>query len=250
MKKRIFSLLLSAFMVVGLAGCGSTQEPESAGDSSEAQTSAPVQTEESTEAAAGDTSGDAAPEQTEDGKSLVVYFSMPETTNPDNMNAEEEYSTVVIDGEVLGNTQYVAYVIQENTGADIFRIEPVTPYPMNHAELEEVATEEKRNNAMPEIAAQVDNIEQYETIFLGYPNWYADMPRIIYSFLEQYDLSGKTIIPFVTSGGSGFSNTISTITDLEPDADVITDGLSISRTAVQDAEQEIIQWVTDLGYAK
>lgn len=246
MKKRIFSLILGVFMVMGLSACGSTQEP----DSSEVQTPAPVQTEESTEATAGETSEDAVSEQTGDGKSLVVYFSMPETTNPDNMNAEEEYSTVVIDGEVLGNTQYVAYVIQENTGADIFRIEPVTPYPMNHAELEEVATEEKRNNAMPEIAAQVENIEQYETIFFGYPNWYADMPRIIYSFLEQYDLSGKTIIPFVTSGGSGFSNTISTIANLEPDANVETDGFSISRTAVQDAEQEIIQWVNDLGYAK
>ncbi|WP_455683650.1 flavodoxin [Thomasclavelia sp.] len=224
MKKRIFSLILGVFMVMGLSACGNTQQQ----DSSETAVS----------------------KQTGDGKSLIVYFSMPETTNPDNMNAEEEYSTVVIDGEVLGNTQYVAYVIQENTGADIFRIEPITPYPMNHEELEEVATKEKRNNAMPEIAAQVENIEQYETIFIGYPNWYADMPRIIYNFLEQYDLSGKTIIPFVTSGGSGFSNTISTIADLEPDANVETDGFSISRTAVQDAEQEIIQWVNDLGYAK
>lgn len=83
-----------------------------------------------------------------------------------------------------------------------------------------------------------------------YPNWYADMPRIIYSFLDQYDLSGKTIVPFVTSGGSGFSNTISTIADLEPDAEVITDGLSISRNVVQDAEEDIVQWVEDLGYAK
>lgn len=202
MKKRIFSLILGVFMVMGLSACGNTQQQ--------------------------DTSEAAVSKQTGDGKSLIVYFSMPETTNPDNMNAEAEYSTVVIDGEVLGNTQYVAYVIQENTGADIFRIEPVNPYPMNHEELEEVATKEKRNNAMPEIAAQVENIEQYETIFIGYPNWYADMPRIIYSFLEQYDLSGKTIIPFVTSGGSGFSNTISTIADLEPDANVETDGFSIS----------------------
>lgn len=76
------------------------------------------------------------------------------------------------------------------------------------------------------------------------------MPRIIYSFLEQYDLSGKTIVPFVTSGGSGFSNTIQTITEQEPDATVVTDGLSISRTEVQDAEQEIIQWVNELGYSK
>ena len=76
------------------------------------------------------------------------------------------------------------------------------------------------------------------------------MPRIIYSFLDQYDLSGKTIVPFVTSGGSGFSNTINTIADSEPDAEVITDGLSISRNVVQDAEEDIVQWVKDLGYAK
>ncbi|VYU58545.1 flavodoxin [Eubacterium callanderi] len=230
MKKRIFSLLMSGLLVLGLTACGTTQESP---------------TNENTESSAGTDS-----EQTVDGKSLVVYFSMPETTNPENMNAEEEYSTVVIDGEVLGNTQYVAYVIQENTGADIFRIEPVTPYPMDHGELEEVATEEKRNNAMPEITAEVENLEQYDTIFLWYPNWYADMPRIIYSFLEQYDLSGKTIVPFVTSGGSGFSNTIQTIAEQEPDATVVTDGLYISRTEVQDAEQEIIQWVNELGYSK
>lgn len=76
------------------------------------------------------------------------------------------------------------------------------------------------------------------------------MPRIIYSFLDQYDLSGKTIVPFVTSGGSGFSNTISTIADLEPDANVITDGLSISRNVVQDAEADIIEWVEGLGLSK
>lgn len=255
MKKRIFTLMLSVLLVLGLVACGNKQEDEPAGN---AESESVVSThpeenaepEESTEPKEEGSSEGTSAEQTGDGKTLIVYFSMPETTNPDNMNAEEEYSTVVIDGEVLGNTQYVAYVIQEDTGADIFRIEPVTPYPMAHAELEEVATEEKRNDAMPEIAAEVENIEQYDTIFLGYPNWYADMPRIIYSFLDQYDLSGKTIVPFVTSGGSGFSNTISTIADLEPDANVITDGLSISRNVVQDAEADIIEWVEGLGLSK
>lgn len=255
MKKRIFTLMLSVFLALGLVACGNKQEDEPAGNAESepvvsTQMEENAEPEESTEPKEEESSEGTSAEQTGDGKTLVVYFSMPETTNPDNMNAEEEYSTVVIDGEVLGNTQYVAYVIQENTGADIFRIEPVTPYPMDHAELEEVATEEKRNDAMPEIAAEVGNIEQYDTIFLGYPNWYADMPRIIYSFLDQYDLSGKTIVPFVTSGGSGFSNTISTIADLEPDANVITDGLSISRNVVQDAEADIIEWVEGLGLSK
>ena len=74
------------------------------------------------------------------------------------------------------------------------------------------------------------------------------MPRILYSFFNDYDLSGKTVIPFVTSGGSGFSNTISTIEELEPEADVITDGFSVSRNTVQDAENDIIEWLKKLGY--
>lgn len=173
MKKRIFTLTLSVFLVFALAACGNNQAEKSTG-SAEPDSGITSQTEEDVEPEVSEESSEETDSvQTGNEKMLVVYFSMPETTNPDNMNAEEEYSTVVIDGEVLGNTQYVAYVIQENTGADIFRIEPVTPYPMDHAELEEVATEEKRNDAMPEISAEVENIEQYDTIFLGYPNWLA-----------------------------------------------------------------------------
>ena len=130
-------------------------------------------------------------------KNLVVYFSMPETTEPENMSREEELSTVIIDGEVLGNTQYVAYIIAENTGADIFRIEPVTPYPLNHSELEDIAQKEQSENFRPEIAGTVENMEQYDIIFFGFPNWYYDMPMIMYSFLDQYDLAGKTVVPFI-----------------------------------------------------
>ena len=181
-------------------------------------------------------------------KSLVVYFSMPATTEPENMSREEGLSTVVIDGEVLGNTQYVAYIIAENTGADIFRIEPVTPYPLDHSELEDIAQKEQSENFRPEIAGTVENIEQYDTIFFGFPNWYYDMPMIMYSFLDQYDLAGKTVVPFVTSGASGFSDSINTIKGMEPDADVVTDGLSILRNVVQDSESDIIEWLTEKGF--
>lgn len=170
---------------------------------------------------------------------------MPETSEPDNMTDEEANSTVVIDGEVLGNTQYMAYVIAENSGADIFRIEPETPYPTDHDTLVDLAAEEQDADARPAIKDQIENIADYDTIFLGYPNWWGDMPMILYSFLEQYDLSGKTVIPFNTHGGSGFSNTINTIRFLEPDADVL-DGLFISRNHIQDAEAEIVEWVNGL----
>lgn len=184
-------------------------------------------------------------ENTGDSKTLVVYFSMPETTEPENMTEEEANSTVVIDGEVLGNTQYMAYVIAENTGADIFRIEPEISYPTDHDTLVDLAAEEQDNNARPAIKDRIENLADYDTVFLGYPNWWGDMPMILYTFLEQYDFSGKTVIPFNTHGGSGFSNTISTIRSMEPSADVL-DGLSISRNRIQDAEQEIIDWVNGL----
>lgn len=184
------------------------------------------------------------------GKTLVVYFSVPETDKPDNMTQEEDNSVVVIDGEVLGNTQYVADVIKDNTGADLFRIEPKTPYTTNHSELVDLAKEEQNSNARPEIKDSIENFEQYDTVFVGYPNWWGDMPMILYTFFDTYDFSGKTIIPFNTHGGSGFSDTINTIKELEPDANVNDDGYTVSRNDVQEAEPEIIVWLGDLGYSK
>lgn len=170
-------------------------------------------------------------------KTLVVYFSQPD---------DVDNSTVVINGETLGNTQYMAYVIQKNTGANIFRIVPETPYPTSHSELVDLAREEQRNGTRPAFAGEIENFSEYETIFVGYPNWWSDMPMIMYTFFDAYDFSGKTIIPFNTHGGSGFSNTISTIRNLEPNAEVLN-GLSISRNNIQDAEQDIIDWLQELG---
>lgn len=187
----------------------------------------------------------AAPSTPSNSKILVAYFSMPETTDPDNMTTEEDNSVVVIDGEVLGNTQYMAYVIQEATGADIFRIEPQTPYPTDHETLVDLASEEQDENARPAIRERVTNMDDYDVVFIGYPIWWSDMPMILYSFFDEYDLSGKTIIPFSTHGGSSFAGTPRTIQRLEPDA-VMLDGLTISRNSIQDARQEIIDWVNGL----
>ena len=243
--KKFIALCLSLLMTATiLSACGTSQaDNSSAAESNSQRSEAGTETVNSNETEDSDNM-----DSNLSAKSLVVYFSMPETTEPDNMSREEELSTVVIDGEVLGNTQYVALVIAENTGADIFRIEPVTPYPMDHSALEEIAQQEQRDDARPEIVGTVEDMEQYDIVFFGFPNWYYDMPQIMYSFLDQYDLSGKTIVPFVTSGGSGFSNSISEIAEMEPEAEVITDGLSISRNVVQDSEQDIIQWLTDKGF--
>lgn len=247
--KKLTALFLSLMLVFSLAACGKTQNvsgqvtSNSAVESKEPETSAQSGTESQEENRPGNS-------DSAEGKTLVVYFSMPETADPDNMTQDEEQSTVIIDGEVLGNTQYVAYVIQENTSADIFRIEPETPYPTDHDTLVNLAAEEQDNNARPALKSIIENLDQYDTIFVGYPNWWGDMPMILYSFFDEHNFSGKTIVPFNTHGGSGFSNSISTIAELEPETVVNEDGFTESRNNVQDAEPDIIAWLENLGYAK
>ena len=141
--RKLFGLCVSFLLVSAMfSGCGASPSSNNPAAGSGKQ-----QSEENTETTLSNET-----EDTENmgsnstAKNLVVYFSMPETTEPENMSREEELSTVVIDGEVLGNTQYVAYIIAENTEADIFRIEPVTPYPPDHSELEDIEQHEAKNN--------------------------------------------------------------------------------------------------------
>lgn len=190
---------------------------------------------------------DAQPTQNQESKVLVAYFSMPETTNPNNMTTEEDNSVVVINGEVLGNTQYMAQVIQRATNADIYRIEPQNPYPTDHTTLVAQAREEQDQDTRPAIKDSISNFDSYDTIFVGYPIWWGDLPQILYTFFDTYDFSGKTVIPFSTHGGSSFAGTPATIQRLEPGATML-DGLTISRNSIQDAEQEIISWVNGLNY--
>lgn len=156
-------------------------------------------------------------------------------------------SRVAVDGEVLGNNQYIAQIIRQQVGGDLFPIETVQEYPATHEPLLDFAYEEKADNARPELATQIENLDSYDVIFLGFPNWNADLPMPLYTFLEEYDFSGKTIIPFTTHGGSGFSRTIQTISELQPNATVILDGLSISRNSVPDAEIDVVNWLNGLG---
>lgn len=224
MKKRILILTLCVIVMasLGLTACSNNEPASVEGNNTAAQ------------------SDDTENTVSKDAKSLVVYFSVPD--NEDNSYVEK-------DGERLGNTQYMAQVIQENTGADIFRIEPTVPYPTNHEELLEAAQEEIRTDARPEIEGTIENFDSYDVVFVGYPNWNADMPYIMYTFFETYGFSGKTIIPFMTHGGSGFSGTPETIAELEPDADMLS-GKEISRNSIEGAEQEIIDWIEEIGLLK
>ena len=106
-----------------------------------------------------------------------------------------------------------------------------------------------RTNARPEIEGTIEDFDSYDVVFVGYPNWNGDMPYILYTFFESYDFSGKTIVPFNTHGGSGFSRTQETIAELTPDASML-EGKSISRNSIESAEQEIIDWLNSIGMLK
>lgn len=182
----------------------------------------------------------------EEKKSLVVYFSIPETTNPENMTTDEANSTVVIDGKVYGNTQYVAMIIEENTGADSFRLEPKEAYTTDHKALVQLAEIEKKEHARPELLSEIENFDQYTTIYVGYPIWFADMPMILYSFFDTYNFDDKTIILFSTHGGSGLAGTVEKVKEIEPNANVVDNAFTTSRNDVENVKQELISWLASL----
>ena len=170
-------------------------------------------------------------------KVLVAYFS----------RTGEQYSVGTIK---KGNTEIIAEMIASKTGGDTFEIKVANDnYPKAYKDLINYAQTEKRNNERPAIAGKV-NIADYDVIFVGYPNWWGDMPMPVYTFLESYDFSGKTVIPFCTHEGSGLSGTesnVKTVTKTD-----VKKGLAIYGHTAQnnrtEADKKVSQWLKDLGF--
>lgn len=165
-------------------------------------------------------------------KTLIAYYS----------RRGQNYVAGAIKNLHVGNTEVVAKKIQEITGADLFEIDTVKPYPQDYTETTDVAMTEKRENARPELTKSVDNMDQYNVIYLGYPNWWNTFPMAVFTFLESYDFSGKTIIPFCTHEGSGIGNSERDINKLCPKANVIK-GLALKGSSVGKADNEISNWL-------
>lgn len=180
------------------------------------------------------------------GKSLVVYFSVPET---DGVDALSGASRILSGGKVMGNTQYIAVIISEATGSDLFEIKTVHTYPGSHKALIDAAKVEIDNNARPKLATHIKNLKDYDVVFVGFPNWWYDMPMPLYSFFDEYDFGGKTVIPFCTHGGSRFSGAIKTIRELEPKATVL-DGYAIARDRVPESKDGVLKWLEKIRMKK
>ncbi|MBQ9394154.1 MAG: flavodoxin [Proteobacteria bacterium] len=226
-------------MIFGLTGCSSpqtsnAQTPQNAAETAQSAAEQQPAPQAQNNAGADSDNQDA---KTNTGsnqaqKSIVVYYS----------RTGENYSVGNI---TVGNTAKVAQEIAKQTGADMFEIKPVKPYPVEYKQCTEVAKQEKEDNARPQIATTVEHFEQYSTVYLGYPNWWGDMPMIVYTFIESQNFDGKTVIPFVTHEGSGLSGTPQKLRKVLPKA-TVTDGIAITGSTAQNKPDEVSKKVAEL----
>lgn len=140
--------------------------------------------------------------------------------------------------------------MQAATGADLFSIQTSVDYPGDIDELIDYASSEQEEDVRPELTSHIENLDDYDTVFIGYPLWWYDLPQVMDSFFDEYDFSGKTLIPFDVHNGSRLSDTVETIQELEPDARVITNGFAISQSTVaeetESVAEEVSSWLQGL----
>lgn len=165
-------------------------------------------------------------------KNLIVYFSR---------KGKNYVGGDIVDLSV-GNTEIMAQIIGNLTDGDLFRIDPVKEYSPDYNNCADEAKDELRRNARPEIKSYPKNIDEYDTIILGYPNWWSTMPMPVWTFLERFDLSGKTILPFCTHEGSGMGRSETDIQNLCSGVSV-KKGLAIRGSGVKIAESTIAAWL-------
>ena len=245
MKK--ITAILAAALVLTLTAC-STDDNSSENTSSAPQSTANSTSTESpsnSESTADNSAEQSDNSPTPDNKILIAYFTAAENSGVDAV-ASASYS--MVNGEPVGRLRAIANMIQTETGGELFSIRTSVVYPADGGELIDYAAEEQREDARPELTSHIDDLDKYDTIFVGYPNWWADLPQVMYSFFDEYDFSGKTIIPFNVHNGSRLSGTVSTIAELEPNANVITDAFTISERNVPEAVAEVKEWLDGLEY--
>lgn len=231
-------------MVFALAACGtgapdnSTPAKTVSGESKHISgTGNETRPETTTEATTGADSGSDSKEPSEpDSKILIAYFS----------RADENYGVGVIE---KGNTELIAEMIAEETGGELFHIERNTHYPAEYRACTDEAKKEQNDSARPALKETKD-ISDYDAIYLGYPNWWGDMPMPVYTFIESQNWNGKTVIPFCTHAGSGLSGTVNTLKNVCSGATVL-DGLAIQGTTAQNdrdaANKAVTEWLSTLG---
>ena len=257
MMRRWMAAALAALMVLSLAACaGNQQEEQSASaEATEQSQSASVQEEEEPASPEEPASTEQQPEEpassteqpsdAQESGVLVAYFSWADNA--------------VIDGEVdavaspsvtaPGNVQQLAQWISERTGGDLFSIQVTEPYSSDWDACLERANQERAEDARPELTASVEQLERYDTVFLGYPNWWYGVPMALLSFLEENDLSDKQVYLFCSHGTGGLASSVEQIDEALPDSTALSENVfDVCEEDAASSQQDILAWLEELGY--
>ena len=244
MMRRWMAVTLAALMVLSLAACaGSQQEEQSASaEATEQSQSASVQEEEEP------ASTEQQPEQPSNAQEsgvLVAYFSWA-----DNAVIEGEVDAVASPSVTApGNVQQLAQWVSERTGGDLFSIQVTEPYSSDWDACLERANQERAEDARPELTASVEQLERYDTVFLGYPNWWYGVPMALLSFLEENDLSDKQVYLFCSHGTGGLASSVEQIDEALPDSTALSENVfDVYEEDAASSQQDILAWLEELGY--
>lgn len=255
----LLCLILSVFLLLG--GCALSPESEQSSVSSEGQ-------QKAEESAGSEELSQSDPAVQNSGSDiLIAYFTWADNTivedqeaalqsalsHYEDMGDADEYNEVdaISSASIVppGNSARVAAWIQEQIGGDLFSIQVNEPYPSDYDECMDRAADEKAEDARPDLKSRVENIEQYDTVFVGYPNWWYTCPMAIHSFIEGNDLSGKKIVLFCTHGTGGLASSVQDITESLPeDCTIEKNVLGIYRPDVTSAQSTVVEWLSDIGY--
>lgn len=245
--KKILSILFVFSLLFMLIACSSSTDPlqESSG-----QTTSPSSQQDSVSVSNTVLESERTESEQSANNTLIVYFSRwGNTEYPSDVDATTSASIVVENDLRYGTTEYVANMIAEKVGGHLQRIETVTSYTADFDELRDVNHDEMSRNYLPELKKGDLDISAYDTVFIGYPVWATGVPQAVLSFLKEYDLSGKTVIPFCTHDGYGAGNSYQTIAEASHAA-VSLEGLAIEAKDVPNAQDTVSSWLADIGISK
>lgn len=241
-----YGCLLVAMLFL-MTGCGNQENNQADNTQRKESVEQDVGTGQETKETTGNQENKAAAS----GKILIAYFTLADNyENPEDMDATSQASINIENKELIGNTEYLADAIQKETGGDLFSVVVKEPYPNDYDKIVDMGSEEQEEDARPELASHVENMEQYDTVFVGFPIWWYTMPQAMFTFLEEYDFSGKTIIPFITHGGYGAGSSMEDIKKLCPDAKVTEEFFEAEREEIDKQKKEIAGWIKELGINK
>lgn len=238
--RRILCFLLFAALALSLVACGDTNIETQGESSFDTETMAPDSVESKDEAL----SNEKAISENSDGqKILVAYFSWADNTEQDNIDAVTSASVTV-----PGNVAQLASYIAEETGGELFSIQVVEPYPADWDECLSRANQEKADGTRPELVQNVEDMEEYDVVFLGYPNWWYSCPMALLSFIESNDFSGKQIYLFCSHGTGGLARSVQDITAVLPDGNISENVFDAYEEESADSREAVREWLKEIGY--